>query len=79
VTAAAEPPNLRSDPAALAALVQATARHLQINEAFVEKDFWAIEVLRVCAQGDEIDVRGTMMPVTAIFKGAAPACHGCTA
>jgi hypothetical protein len=62
-------PRLRNDVDTLTALVQQAATHLGINEAFVEKDFWAIEVLRVCAAGDEIVVDGAAKPVSVVFKG----------
>lgn len=62
-------PQLRDDIDTLTALVQQTATHLGINEAFVEKDFWAIEVLRVCAAGDEIVGGGASEPVSVVFKG----------
>src|SRR4051794_15742103 len=69
MSASAAPRQLRQDLDTLAALVQQTAAHLAIDEAFVEKDFWAIEVLRVCAAGDQILVDGQARPVSAVFKG----------
>jgi hypothetical protein len=63
------PPQLRRDIETMMALVQQTAAHLGINEAFVEKDFWAIEILRVCADGDEIIIDGVAQPVSVVFKG----------
>ena len=37
---------LRDEPDSLDALVAATGDSLRIDPAFVEKDFWVIEVLR---------------------------------
>jgi hypothetical protein len=61
---------LRNEPDSLDALVAATADTLGIDAAFVEKDFWVIEVLR--AATGEVTVLakdGQRYPVQTIFKG----------
>jgi Nucleotidyl transferase AbiEii toxin, Type IV TA system len=61
---------LRMEPDDLDALVAATAEALGIDAAFVEKDFWVIEVLRAATR--EITVRakdGQQHPIEIIFKG----------
>ena len=70
VESSAPKPRLRDDLDALAALVQGAARHLEIDSAFVEKDFWVTELLRSVAVGDEITTQdGTAHPVRTVFKG----------
>jgi hypothetical protein len=58
-----ESPRIREYPADLEALVDRTAEALGIDAAFVEKDFWVIECLRVATA-----VAGSL-GVRAIFKG----------
>jgi predicted nucleotidyltransferase component of viral defense system len=61
---------LRNEPDSLDALVATTAVTLGIDAAFVEKDFWVIEVLR--AATGEVTVLakdGQRYPVQTIFKG----------
>jgi len=61
---------LRDDPDTLNALVATTADALGIDAAFVEKDFWVIEVLRAATKDVfVVDKDGQRHPVTAIFKG----------
>jgi hypothetical protein len=63
---------LRNEPDSLDALVAATADTLGIDAAFVEKDFWVIEVLR--AATGEVTVLakdGQRYPVQTIFKGTS--------
>lgn len=61
---------LRDDIDTLTGLVQAAAGNLGMDRAFVEKDFWVTELLRVVSEGDSItDSAGVELPVTAIFKG----------
>lgn len=43
--------HLRNEPDSLDALIAATADTLTIDAAFVEKDFWVIEVLRAATGG----------------------------
>jgi hypothetical protein len=61
---------LRMEPDDLDALVATTADALGIDAAFVEKDFWVIEVLRAATR--EMTVRakdGRQHPIEIIFKG----------
>lgn len=61
---------LRDDGDSLNALVATTADALGIDAAFVEKDFWVIEVLRTATTDvDVIDKVRRSHRVTAIFKG----------
>lgn len=63
-------PRLRDDRDALAALVTATAAHLRLNPAFVEKDFWVTEVLRaVVVPRAVLDKDQAQHQVVPIFKG----------
>lgn len=61
---------LRDDPDALNVLITRTADHHGIRAAYVEKDFWVTEVLRIASQ-----TRAVRMPdesladVTFMFKG----------
>jgi hypothetical protein len=45
---------LRDDPDTLDTLVATTADALGIDTAFIEKDFWVIEVLRAATKGVDI-------------------------
>jgi hypothetical protein len=58
---------LREDRNALNALITRAANALGINPAYVEKDFWATEVLRVASV--ERRIEGSTKPVRFIFKG----------
>lgn len=58
---------LRDDPDALNALVSRVAEHRGLNPAYVEKDFWVTEVLRVATRARPI--AGCDQPVEFIFKG----------
>lgn len=58
---------LRDDPDALNALVSRVAQHRGINTAYVEKDFWVTEVLRIASRPRPIV--GSDEPVEFIFKG----------
>jgi hypothetical protein len=49
--------------------VTRTAERLEVNPAFVEKDFWVTELLRAVSAGDEINVNGAPRPVRTVFKG----------
>lgn len=61
---------LRADPDALAALVARTAKATGVVEAYVEKDFWATEVLRVASREREAQLAdGGKAPVEFLFKG----------
>jgi len=61
---------LRSDPDALAALVARTAEATGVVEAYVEKDFWATEVLRVASRAREAPLTdGGSIQVEFLFKG----------
>lgn len=61
---------LRSGPDALAALVARTAEATGVVEAYVEKDFWATEVLRVASQVREAPlIDGSTAKVNFLFKG----------
>lgn len=70
-------PRLRDDRDALAALVSATATHLHVNPAFVEKDFWVTEVLRsVVAPRILLAKDGVLHEVVPIFKGGTSLSKG---
>ncbi len=58
---------LRDDPDSLNALVSRVAEHRSLNPAYVEKDFWVTEVLRVASRGRPI--AGCDQQVEFIFKG----------
>lgn len=61
---------LRDHPDDMQALVAVTADALGVAPAFVEKDFWAIEVLRAVAQPRTIETKGgRAQNVVVIFKG----------
>lgn len=61
---------LRDHPDEMQALVAATSDALGVAPAFVEKDMWAIEVLRVVAQPRKIETKsGRVLDVVVIFKG----------
>jgi hypothetical protein len=65
-----EAPRLRDDRDALSALVTRTADHLGLNPAFVEKDFWVTEVLRVVVPPRTVrDKNQVEQEVRPIFKG----------
>lgn len=68
---------LRSEPDDLAALVDAAARARGLPQAFVEKDFWVIEVLRAATTAQTVtDKSDTALPVTAVFKGGTSLSRG---
>lgn len=62
---------LRDEPDSLDALVAATAESLGIAAAFIEKDFWVIEVLRAATTKGQLIVAkdGRTHAVQTIFKG----------
>lgn len=63
-------PRLRDEPEDLAALTIRTAEAAGIDEAFVEKDFWVVEVLRAAAVSRPIAAKdGVAHEVLPIFKG----------
>lgn len=67
---AARSPSLRDDPETLKALVSATAEAIGIDVAFIEKDFWVMEVLRAATRPCLVtDKEGANHAVSLIFKG----------
>jgi len=61
---------LRFAPDDLDALVAATATAIGVSAEYVEKDFWATEVLRAACVERSISVQnGELAPVTFVFKG----------
>lgn len=61
---------LRDNPDDLDALVGLTAEALGMPAAYIEKDFWITEVLRVASVERAIDLpNGSIAPVTFTFKG----------
>lgn len=61
---------LRDEPDSLDALVAATGDSLRIDPAFVEKDFWVIEVLRAATSPVQVTARdGNSYDVETVFKG----------
>ncbi|MEU6562657.1 nucleotidyl transferase AbiEii/AbiGii toxin family protein [Nocardia nova] len=64
------PPRLREHPDDLAALIGAAADGLALDQEYVEKDFWACEVLRACAMPTEVTgPGGSTGKLRVIFKG----------
>lgn len=59
-------PRLRTHPDELAALVSRASESLALDQTFLEKDFWAMEVLRACTTEVQVGEAG---PLTVIFKG----------
>ncbi|QCO97327.1 nucleotidyl transferase AbiEii/AbiGii toxin family protein [Arthrobacter sp. 24S4-2] len=69
--------DVRDSPDDLTALVDAAARHYSLPQAFVEKDFWVIEVLRSAMRARTIaDKSGEVLPVVAVFKGGTSLSRG---
>lgn len=63
-------PRLRDQPDALAVLIQQAADAADVRPSFVEKDFWAIEVLRAAQTTRSIRLKeGGIGAVTMLFKG----------
>ncbi|WP_040793362.1 nucleotidyl transferase AbiEii/AbiGii toxin family protein [Nocardia paucivorans] len=62
-------PLLREHPDELAALIGAAASRLNLDQSFLEKDFWAMEVLRATTFPVTVTGRSGTGPVTVIFKG----------
>ncbi|MFE4197632.1 nucleotidyl transferase AbiEii/AbiGii toxin family protein [Paenarthrobacter sp. NPDC056912] len=71
------PLQLRTEADDLAALVDAAARARGLPQAFVEKDFWVIEVLRAATASRTVtDKNNTALPITAVFKGGTSLSRG---
>jgi len=64
-----EAARLRDDADALSVLVNRVAELHGLNPAFLEKDFWAMEVLRVVMQPRTIMSEGRDVTIQVIFKG----------
>ena len=63
-------PLLRKRRSDLQALIGATARERNIDQTFIEKDFWVIEVLRAATTPIDVLAKdGSRYPVRTIFKG----------
>ncbi|AZI57193.1 nucleotidyl transferase AbiEii/AbiGii toxin family protein [Nakamurella antarctica] len=62
-------PSLVRSGKPLGELVAAAARHLSIPAAYVEKDFWAMEVLRSVSTPRTVTLNDKVTPVQIIFKG----------
>jgi hypothetical protein len=61
---------LRAQPEALGVLVSMTAAGLSVPAAYVEKDFWITEILRVASRSSAVGVgHGVTEPSRLIFKG----------
>ncbi len=58
---------LSDDLDSLNALVSRVAGHTSLEPSYVEKDFWATEVLRIASRSRPIV--GSYEPVEFIFKG----------
>jgi hypothetical protein len=69
ITSVPTPPRLRDDIESLTALVQRAADALNIDQAFVEKDFWVTELLRAVARGAVVEINNRQELVTVVFKG----------
>jgi hypothetical protein len=63
------PPLLRKHPDELATLIASAAQQLGLDQTYVEKDFWAMEVLRACTCQVEVTGQAESGMVTVIFKG----------
>lgn len=63
------PPLLREHPDELAALIATAAQQLGLDQTYVEKDFWAMEVLRACTFPVQVTGQSSTASVTVIFKG----------
>ncbi|MGW4719914.1 nucleotidyl transferase AbiEii/AbiGii toxin family protein [Nocardia sp. NPDC004260] len=63
------PPLLREHPDELAALITSAAAQLGLDQSYLEKDFWAMEVLRACTFPVEVIGQAGSGAVTVIFKG----------
>ncbi|WP_063043772.1 nucleotidyl transferase AbiEii/AbiGii toxin family protein [Nocardia pseudovaccinii] len=63
------PPLLREHPDELAALIASAAQQLGLDQSYLEKDFWAMEVLRACTFPVEVTGQAGNGTVTVIFKG----------
>lgn len=64
-------PHLRNEPDTLAVLIQQVADTAGVRASFVEKDFWAIEVLRAARTTRAIRLKedAGIGEVTMLFKG----------
>lgn len=62
-------PRLRAHPDDLAALIASAARQLDLDQTFLEKDFWAMEVLRATTFPVEVSGSTGNDMLTVIFKG----------
>ncbi|WP_043661570.1 nucleotidyl transferase AbiEii/AbiGii toxin family protein [Nocardia thailandica] len=62
-------PALREHPDDLAALIAAAAEQLELDQTFLEKDFWAMEVLRAATFPVDVTGQTGTGPLTVIFKG----------
>ncbi|GGK54866.1 nucleotidyl transferase AbiEii/AbiGii toxin family protein [Nocardia camponoti] len=62
-------PALREHPEDLAALIAAAAEQLNLDQIFLEKDFWAMEVLRATTFPVSMDGPTGTGAVNVIFKG----------
>ncbi|MBC7299526.1 nucleotidyl transferase AbiEii/AbiGii toxin family protein [Nocardia salmonicida] len=62
-------PALREHPDDLAALIAASAEQLGLDQSFLEKDFWAMEVLRATTFPVEVVGQTGSGELTVIFKG----------
>jgi len=63
------PPRLRDIPDDLEALLGTVAEALQRPVSFLEKDFWAMEVLRVASVDRQIELEDGAGVVQTVFKG----------
>jgi hypothetical protein len=63
------PPRLREHLNDLTALIGAASEQLLLDPSFLEKDFWAMEVLRAVAAPSEVAGRAGTGPLRVIFKG----------
>jgi hypothetical protein len=63
------PPRLRNSLDDLEALLGTVAEALQRPVSFLEKDFWAMEVLRVASVDRQIELEDDTEVVQTVFKG----------
>lgn len=70
-------PRLREDLDDLAALIGRASEQLSLDQAFLEKDFWAMEVLRAVAPPAPVTGQDGTGELRVIFK-AARRCPGST-
>jgi hypothetical protein len=60
---------VRDERARFAGLLNATAGELELDAALIEKDYWAVEVLRSVRAGFDVTINDAQVRIRPIFKG----------